>query len=486
MPTLGELRDALLASASVVVEPTEVQADGQLSWVRVVRSRTPALDVLEAGDLVILPLAALPVVAPGPADATSLADAIARPPAAGVLLVGDPDDREDALIGALAAANLPVLRVPATDVGAIERRVIGFLVNRRAEIERQATELEERLHALALGGADATGLAAAIAEALNRAVALEDEHGASIAIHAPPGVPGSAAAAGAYLARPRTRAIRIPLPGRAGALVVLGDEPLGEAAAQACRRIAPFLALELGREAAVRRARDLERRAETLPGGGPPWVVVVARQGGGDGSDTIERREEVRARIRRLAPGRRVALRGDARSVELRVIAATAADDPAGLGLSARIGALLGRTVGVSEPFGDAAGRPAAEAAARAALEAADGLSQPIDVARADRISVYRLLGSVHSAPDGLRHARALVAAASRRRSADDQRTVTTLRALVDHPSPADAAAALGVHRNTVLYRARVIEQRTGWDLRDPDLRLALAIAVRLVQSAQF
>jgi DNA-binding PucR family transcriptional regulator len=46
-------------------------------------------------------------------------------------------------------------------------------------------------------------------------------------------------------------------------------------------------------------------------------------------------------------------------------------------------------------------------------------------------------------------------------------------------------ASALGVHRNTVTYRVRRIEELAGWDLRDPELRLALAVAVRIVQSAQ-
>jgi DNA-binding PucR family transcriptional regulator len=43
----------------------------------------------------------------------------------------------------------------------------------------------------------------------------------------------------------------------------------------------------------------------------------------------------------------------------------------------------------------------------------------------------------------------------------------------------------LGVHRNTVAYRVRRIESLGGWDLQDPELRLSLAIAVRIVQEAQ-
>ena len=45
-----------------------------------------------------------------------------------------------------------------------------------------------------------------------------------------------------------------------------------------------------------------------------------------------------------------------------------------------------------------------------------------------------------------------------------------------------EAGTALGIHRNTATYRLRRIEQLTGWDLGDPDLRLALLVALRLVQ----
>jgi DNA-binding PucR family transcriptional regulator len=46
----------------------------------------------------------------------------------------------------------------------------------------------------------------------------------------------------------------------------------------------------------------------------------------------------------------------------------------------------------------------------------------------------------------------------------------------------ADAASTLGVHRNTIAYRLARIEELTGWDLADPELRLTLSVAVRLVQ----
>ena len=60
-----------------------------------------------------------------------------------------------------------------------------------------------------------------------------------------------------------------------------------------------------------------------------------------------------------------------------------------------------------------------------------------------------------------------------------------TLRVVLDRPGLAEAAAALGVHRNTIAYRIRRIESLGGWDLQDPELRLSLAVAVRIVQRAQ-
>ena len=59
---------------------------------------------------------------------------------------------------------------------------------------------------------------------------------------------------------------------------------------------------------------------------------------------------------------------------------------------------------------------------------------------------------------------------------------LATLRALLDQPGLAEAAATLGVHRNTIAYRVRRIEALTGWSLADPEVRFPIALALRLVQ----
>lgn len=536
MATLADLWASLFPAAVPVAPLDDAARAREVGWVRVLKARVPAFDALDAGDLAIVPAGALAAVAPGPPEASALVGEFVRARVAGLLLVEGEAGGEaslDALGAAAATAGLPALRAPRLDPVAIERSAIGFLVNRRAELDRQAALLEARLEALALEGSDLAGLVGAIGAWLGRAVALEGRRGDALAVHAPTDVPGAAAAVQAYLVRPRAVALRVGLPaapagrgdgggpggadgsvdsggplaslgparaggegersgqqGRgtgsrsAGSLALLGERPISELERVVTERIAALLALELTRDESVRRARDMTRRGDVLPAGGPPWVVLLADQSPPGPTPSLEQREELRRELRLLAPARRLVLRGDAASLELRAVLA-AADDPGALGLAERIGRFLGRTVAVSRPVSDPADRPAAEAEARATLEAARSLVEPPPVARADRLAAYRLLGGLHNVPDGTRQSRALLEPLLGGRPDVRTERLATLRAVLDHPGPGEAAAAIGVHRNTVAYRVRRIEAATGWDLADADLRLALGIALRIMQSAQ-
>jgi DNA-binding PucR family transcriptional regulator len=159
--------------------------------------------------------------------------------------------------------------------------------------------------------------------------------------------------------------------------------------------------------------------------------------------------------------------------------------------MAERIAAFLGRTVAVSRPFAEAVERPGADAEARATLEAVEAVAA-LDrgwmvppVARADRLPAYRALGALHNIPDGSRLARSLLAPILTGRPPAVRERLATLRAVLDAPGPAEAAATLGIHRNTLAYRIRRIEALSGWRLTDPSLRLPLSLAVRLVQEAQ-
>jgi PucR family transcriptional regulator, purine catabolism regulatory protein len=494
--TLAELRAAVFPGVRDVGAKTP-KPPRDVAWVRVMKARVPAFDALDAGDVAIVPASALDVVAPSPGDLDALVTALAGAPVAAIVLV-DADDtsaslatRLESLAVAARSAGLVAWRVPRGDAAAIERSVIGYLVNRRAELEHQAALLEARLEALALAGADIDALVAAIAEFLGRAVIVEVTRGNALASHAPIGT-AAAAAIAAYHRDERRVALRVPLPGADGAaaaetatLVLPGDAEATELERATVERIAGFLALELARDEALRRARDTTARGEQMPPAGPPWIVLVARQRSPGDATTAEEREQTRRDVRLIAPARRMALRGDADSLELRAIVAVDASDPDGTILARRVASSLRRPVAVSRPIDDASQRPAAEADARATLEAIESLREPPTVARADRLAAYRLLGNLHNVPDGRRLARALLRPVLEGRADVRREHLATLRAVIDQPGLAEAAAALGVHRNTIAYRVRRIEELTGWRLTDPELRLPLAMAVRLVQEDQ-
>lgn len=497
MATLEAISGALFPNAVVVSDPSPVQRSTDVTWVRVVRARVPALDVLEPGDLVIVPAAALGVVTPTTLQRRDLVTTAASSRVAALLLVEAPGDGADSALAEVAelarGAGIAAYRLPPTEPGTLERSLIGYLVDRRGELERQAAVLDARLARLALEGRGLDELVAAIAAFLRRPVALEGRRGDPIAAHAPSDVPDAAegaAALAAYLGRPSTATAYVALPaapgepGNAGRLVLLGERPVAEADRLVAERIAPLLALELTRDADVRHARDAALRSEPLPSEGPPWVVLLARQvvpGERDGSSREETRRELALRF----PRRRLSLRGTSESLELRLVAAPEPDDPRGIVIADRVAAFLGRPVAVSRPFVEPFDRPAAEASARAALEAAEALAVPERVVRADRLAAYRLLGNLHNVPDGAGQARALLEPILGGRPAAVAGRLATLRAVVAHGATGEAAAALGIHRNTLAYRVRRIEAATGWDLADPELRLALAVALRLVQTAQ-
>jgi len=496
MASLHDLHRALFPTARPLgaAELAPDRAEREVGWVRVLKPRVPAFEALENGDLAIIPGAALAVVAPRTAQIEELAVALARARVPAVLLVeGETgSDVLDALGEAVTTAGLTALHLGRVDPVALERSVIGFLVNRRAELDRRAADLEAQLARFALLGRGLDMQAATIGSFLGRAVVIEGRRGDPIAVHAPADVPSAAAAVARYLARPSGGAalrVEIPAPagepGAGGRLVLLGDEAPNELERIAAERIVALLALELSRDAAVRQARDETRRGEPLPADGPPWVVMLASQGAAEGPADIAAREETRGELRLLMSPRRLVLRGSSESLELRLVAAAPSDDPGALGTAERLAAFLGRTVAVSRPFTEPGARPAAEAAARATLEAAESLVEPPPVARAARLPAYLLVGNVRNLPNGVRQARELLDPILVGRPEVQRERLDTLRAVLGSPSLNEAATRLGVHRNTVAYRVARLEELADWDLADPDLRFALELAVRVVQNAQ-
>ena len=152
MAALHDLYRALFPTARPVGTNKSPAAwsDREVGWVRVLKPRVPAFDALEAGDLAMIPGPALAVVASGAEQIEELAAALSRARVPAVLLVDGETggDVLEALGAAATAAGLTALRLGRVDPVALERSIIGFLVNRRAELDRRAADLESQLDEL--------------------------------------------------------------------------------------------------------------------------------------------------------------------------------------------------------------------------------------------------------------------------------------------------------------------------------------------------
>jgi hypothetical protein len=191
VPTLGDVHRAVFPTAVRLAPPGHEPLLAAVAWVRVMKSRTPAFDALERGDLAIVPEAALDLLAAEVEEPAAMAAIVRSAGVCGLLLVGARDEAEPSEHGRAVAAEasatgLPVLRLPGGDVERLERGIIGYLVNAHAELDRQAGALEVDLEQLALTGAGPDAFAAAVATFVGRAVALEGTSGEVLAVHAPP------------------------------------------------------------------------------------------------------------------------------------------------------------------------------------------------------------------------------------------------------------------------------------------------------------
>jgi hypothetical protein len=506
MPSLEEVWRAVFPQARLHPDTPPAAVERQVAWVRVLKARVPAFDAMDPDDLAILPRASLGSLAALAVEPATVVDAIEEARGGGVVVVADAggaDEMTTDLLQRAAGLGLAAFQLAETDISALERSAIAYIVNGRAELERRAAALEAELEAVALAGGGAEGMAATVAIFLARPVAIEAADGSVLAVHAPLDAGADAASVGHYLRRRRGAALRVALPPVAGdeastarpsgALVLLGSSPVSELERTATARIAALVALDIGRTKVFGSVPD--RASDGLPADGPPWVVLVARQIDDAAPTTPEERERLRHDLRRLEPGRRLGLRGDAASIELRMVAALAADDPRGLAVARRVAARIGRPVAVSRPFSERAERPSMEAHARATLEAVEQLPEGerrrlagpdgAVVAVHELAPAYRLIGALPALPDARRQAESLLAPVLTGRAARDREALATLRAVLDHAGLAEAAGALGVHRNTLSYRLHTIERRTGWRLSEPVLRMALAVALRVVQNDQ-
>ena len=485
--------------------PTAADAPS-LGWVRVLRARVPALDVLEAGDLVIVPASSLAVVAPAPAD---LATSSRRSPGAARRGCSSsprpprpaPSARRPAARRARRARRGGRGRRAPRDPRprpATRRRSSGgssaSSSTGAASWSARSSVLEGDLAQLAMAGRGVESLSPAIGGFLRRAVALEGRRVGHDRRPRPGRRPRRGGRRGRLprpARRPAASACRCPAPPasrrpRAGSCSSASgrratwrrsprnaSRPL--LSARAARRVAGPPRPRRGRAAATRCRRD-----------GPPWVVLVARQPEPDPGRPRRARRSARSSGSGSPPaGSR--LRGTSESLELRAIAALEPDDPLGLRIAEprrrvprpdrrRLASRSTSRAGARPPRPNA--RATLEAAERLAGAAARRPRRP-----AARVSAARGVGQPARRSDaGDRAARA----AARRAPGERARTAGD--------PPRGPRPRRGRARPRRRWESTATRSRTGsatsrpapggiWAI--PELRLALSVAVRVVQSAQ-
>ncbi len=502
--------------------------DRRVEWATTLRTRPPAFEAIKGGEMALVPVASIKVLDER-LDLADVMNGLAEKGGVAVAVVGDASPGS---LGVAERRHMPLLRLPdGVHVTEIQQSVVRFIVEQRTVLHERAQQLQMELMQLALGGAGADAIVARLGEVTGRAVAWHDGTGSlrSVCGELPRAV-RDALGNGEELLRwvagqtvpaadppvnefglPRGRSRLVaPIPGREGVhgfVSLIGEEhQLGQIDRVAVARGASACAIELDRERAVLRARDdLEGElvAALLDGsygseGGATErarrlgfelgkrfsvLVIRGRNTSAGALDTLT--VAARRCLARSAAGSLLAAHDGAVCA---VVPDLAAEPPERSRLIAEAlradcaAALRDEViVGVGRPRSGPQGVRQSHREAEHALRISARLQAPRAVATFSDLGLHRLLvamaqhaelGDFYSQTAG-----SLVAY--------DDRTGSGLMDTLDayfhcHGSPTDTAQRLHLHRNTVLYRLRRIEEIGGLQLSDPATRLNLHLCLRI------
>ena len=146
-------------------------AEATVTWATTFRSRPPALDHLEGGELVLLSLAAVRIV-----DASlSLSRIITTLSEKRVSALAVDGDIDDGAIETAEHAAMPILALPpGADLRGLERSIIGLLVNKQAELQARTSQLQRQLTQVAMQGRGLSGIGAEFSRQTGKSVSIFD------------------------------------------------------------------------------------------------------------------------------------------------------------------------------------------------------------------------------------------------------------------------------------------------------------------------
>ncbi len=536
MITIGDLIHQALPPKTAVIAGQEL-LDTEVSWATRPRPSAPAFDHLSGGELVLLTPNALASLD----QRLTLDAAIRQLAGFGVAAIAFAGKVTAPASQAADEVGVPLLQLPAdADLALLEREASHVITERKRDAQRLTNDAGRRLMEQAIAGESLPDLAASLSEMANLDVVIEARDGRLLAMTSPTGqVPTTSrimpllergraslmtwlrSGPAASPAEPpttlldwddRRRRVVSPIIGRDGLLGVLSILLPGNMASPTvlslASRGAAASAVVMARERAAAFARqelELNVLDEVLDGAlrseisllhqarllghdlDGPHLALVARfdrpsaaQNRNDRIETVAVFEETLDR--REAP---VLWRYRNNNAEIVLPVEDGADSNAVTSellvelerrSKAHGGSLI--SAGIGGVYSGPAGIRKSHQEARQALAIGRRLHGQGRAIHFGDLGIYRLLFAARELPE-LRSfhddALGVLIAYDQEHNAELVKTLNAFFA--GKCGPKDAAGILGVHRNTVLYRLQRIQDLTGLDLDDPEVRLRLHLA---------
>jgi hypothetical protein len=475
-PTVNALLHAVLPAASRVLVGGD-RLRRRVSWP--VLARVTGLGEIEGGEVVLVPSARVGDVLP---RLRELADV-----GVAAIVLAD-DDATDRI--PRNAESPAVVAVPAaTDLRRIQGEIERYITRRRRDLHSLDQELHPILIDAAIGGADVLQLLDAASRRVGRQLVL-DRDGDILSLPSDaPTLPNTVLVeariachesndAGVEISGPPA-CLALPVTAgkeRRGIAIIVGNErPIADEDEVLLTVLSSACAIALAREPAIQ-LDPLENVVESMA---VPTSARVSAQNEW-AACVLADDSAAPAQLQR-------AVRAELASRDLRFILASYQDTLAALlpaasssqwtAMARSIGSRLG-TNGIRAAVGRA--YPGPSGVIRSAQEAVDALahlSSPGVLFFADIELAVLLLGT----PRWEDFARARLGPLLDGRQ-DGIELLQTLRAYLHAGRNAKSAAhRLQVHRNTLLYRLRRIEERLSVSLSDPDTLFALDLATRII-----
>jgi purine catabolism regulator len=515
----------------------EAGLERQVDWATSLRTRPPAFEAIKGGEIAFIAVRSIRLLDER-LDLTRVLDSFAEKGGVAAAVVGEVTPPAIELADRLM---LPLLQLPETShLADVQQATTRFILDQRTALHDRAQELQTELMELALNGAGPAGIVERLAQTLGLATAWQDESGDLRQAAGPlPPAAGEhpwnvemaairrfADSSVVLAANPPVREFGVGAPGIArvvapiplrdgigGFVSVLGPEAdLGQLARLGCARAASACAIELDRERAVLAARDdlegefttalltgaysseasmLERARRVGASLGDQSVVMVARPARMTAPDPAGWPESGVRSAQRWAQRRELAVLAAAHQGAVVVIVGAG---PADLRRAAADLAADCRSAAGGEPVAVGIGRPKpglggihpSHREAEQALVMGLKLDPAAAVVSFTDLGLHRLLFSMAQHPElheFYRDSLGVLIAYDEKGGGDLLRTLDAFFRC--HGSPTETAQRLKLHRNTVLYRLRRIEEVGRLRLGDPDTRLNLQLCLRIREVLQ-